>query len=49
MADHSTTEHETPMDYAQHEATYAGFIKGSKIVGGAIIVLLVLMAVFLVH
>jgi len=49
MADHSTTEHETAMDYAQHEATYHGFVTGSKYVGGAIIVLLILMAAFLVH
>jgi hypothetical protein len=49
MADHSTGEHETAMDYAQHEATYAGFVSATKYVGGAIIVVLILMATFLVH
>lgn len=49
MADHSSSEHESAMDYAAHEATYAGFVAGSKYVGGALIVLLILMAAFLVH
>ncbi len=49
MADHSTGEHETAMDYAQHQATYNGFITATKYVSGAIIILLLLMATFLVH
>jgi len=49
MSEHSTTEHESPMDYAQHEGTYHGFVTATKYVGGAIIVLLILMATFLVH
>jgi hypothetical protein len=49
MSEQSTTEHETTMDYAQHEATYHGFVTGTKWVGGAIIILLILMAAFLVH
>ena len=49
MADHSTTEHETAMDYAQHEATYVGFITATKYVTAAVVVLLILMAMFLVH
>jgi hypothetical protein len=49
MADHSTGEHETAMDYAQHEATYNGFIAATKYVSAAIIVVLLLLAAFLVH
>lgn len=49
MADHATANHESNMDYAQHEATYKGFITATKYVSGAIIILLILMATFLVH
>jgi hypothetical protein len=49
MAEHSTSEHESGMDYAQHLATYNRFITISKYAAGAIAVLLILMATFLVH
>ncbi|MFC0217396.1 hypothetical protein FHS82_003291 [Pseudochelatococcus lubricantis] len=35
------------MDYREHERTYAGFMRLAKIGGGAIIAVLVLMAIFL--
>ncbi len=49
MADHSTSNHESAMDYAEHEATYAGFIAATKYITAALVVLLILMAAFLVH
>ena len=49
MADHSTSNQETAMDYAEHEATYAGFIAATKYITAALVVLLILMAAFLIH
>jgi antitoxin component of MazEF toxin-antitoxin module len=43
MAEH----HETAMDYAEHERTYALFLSLTKWIGGSVIVLLILMAYFL--
>lgn len=36
------------MDYAAHEQTYAGFLKGAQILTGALVLLLIGMAYFLV-
>ncbi|MGV2981112.1 aa3-type cytochrome c oxidase subunit IV [Camelimonas sp. ID_303_24] len=50
MANHSnavTTGGHPDMDYPAHENTYEGFLKGSKWGVGAIILILVLMAWFL--
>jgi hypothetical protein len=35
------------MDYREHERTYEGFIRLSKIGGVAVVVVLILMAIFL--
>lgn len=35
------------MDYNEHERTYSGFVRLSKFTGAALIIVLVLMAVFL--
>lgn len=43
MAEH----HETAMDYAEHERTYAGFLAMTKWGTIAVVVILVLMAIFL--
>lgn len=40
-------EDHVEMDYREHERTYEGFIRLSKIGGIAVIAVLVLMAVFL--
>lgn len=44
MAENTTA---TAMDYAEHERTYAMFVNFVKYGTGAIVVLLVLMALFL--
>jgi Bacterial aa3 type cytochrome c oxidase subunit IV len=36
------------MDYAEHQRTYAGFLLGTKILGGFVIALLAGMLIFLV-
>ena len=36
------------MDYRAHNDTYAGFIRGSQILAGFLIILLIFMAIFLV-
>ena len=50
MADHAEVEYATATgnDYAEHEKTYKFFLKLAKYGAGAIIVLLILMAYFLV-
>jgi Bacterial aa3 type cytochrome c oxidase subunit IV len=50
MADHSEVAYTTAdgNDYAAHEQTYEGFIKLVKYGTVAVIVILVLMAIFLV-
>jgi Bacterial aa3 type cytochrome c oxidase subunit IV len=50
MADHSEVAYTTAdgNDYAAHEQTYEGFIKLVKYGTAAVIVILVLMAIFLV-
>jgi hypothetical protein len=50
MADHSEVAYTTAdgNDYAAHEQTYEGFIKLVKYGSAAVIVILVLMAIFLV-
>lgn len=52
MAQHQTVEayshdHTTPMDYAEHERTYRGFLALAKWGSAAVVVILVLMAFFL--
>jgi len=52
MAQHQTVEayahdHITPMDYAEHERTYRGFLALAKWGTVAVTVVLVLMALFL--
>ena len=49
MADHSEVAYTTAdgNDYAAHEATYEGFIKLVKYGTGAVVLILVLMAIFL--
>jgi Bacterial aa3 type cytochrome c oxidase subunit IV len=50
MADHSEVAYTTAdgNDYVAHEQTYEGFIKLVKYGTGAVILLLILMAIFLV-
>ncbi|SHN69927.1 aa3-type cytochrome c oxidase subunit IV [Bradyrhizobium erythrophlei] len=50
MADHSEVAYTTAdgNDYVAHERTYEGFIKLVKYGSAAVIVILVLMAIFLV-
>jgi hypothetical protein len=50
MADHSEMAYTTAdgNDYVAHEQTYEGFIKLVKYGSAAVIVILVLMAIFLV-
>lgn len=50
MADHGALELEpaTGNDYAQHEATYHGFVRLTKWSVGGCVIVLVLMAIFLV-
>jgi hypothetical protein len=36
------------MDYRAHNDTYAGFLRGTQVLGGFLIILLILMTVFLV-
>src|SRR5579871_2067244 len=50
MADHSEVAYTTAdgNDYVAHEQTYEGFIKLVKYGTGAVIVILILMAIFLV-
>jgi len=53
MAQHQTVEayshdHTTPMDYAEHERTYRGFLALAKWGSITLAVILVLMAFFLV-
>lgn len=49
MADHGEIAYSTAdgNDYAAHEATYEGFIKLVKYGTGAVVLILVLMAIFL--
>jgi hypothetical protein len=49
MADHSEVAYTSAdgNDYAAHEATYEGFIKLVKYGTGAVVLILVLMAIFL--
>ncbi len=42
-----TTGGSPAMDYNEHNRTYAGFIKGTKYLTIAVILTLVLMAIFL--
>ena len=39
---------ESAMDYAEHERTYRGFIALSKYGTAAVVILLILMAIFLI-
>jgi Ni,Fe-hydrogenase I cytochrome b subunit len=50
MADHGALEQDTALgnDYAQHEATYLGFVRLIKWVVAGSVIVLVLMAFFLV-
>ncbi|HZR76553.1 aa3-type cytochrome c oxidase subunit IV [Bradyrhizobium sp.] len=50
MADHSEVAYTTAdgNDYVAHEQTYEGFIKLVKYGSSAVIVILILMAIFLV-
>ena len=50
MADHSEVAYTTAdgNEYPAHEATYEGFLKFATWGTGAVIVLLILMAIFLV-
>ena len=50
MAEHNEVAYTTAdgMDYPAHEQTYEGFIKLVKYGSAAVIVILVLMAIFLV-
>lgn len=41
-------DHESAMDYSEHERTYAGFLAFTKYGTIAVVVILVLMALFLV-
>lgn len=36
------------MDYKEHTRTYAGFLRGLQIIIGAVVLTLILMAVFVV-
>ena len=49
MADHAEMAYSTAEgnDYAAHEQTYEGFIKLVKYGSGAVILILILMAIFL--
>jgi Bacterial aa3 type cytochrome c oxidase subunit IV len=49
MADHSEVAYTTAdgNDYIAHEATYEGFIKLVKYGTGAVVLILILMAIFL--
>ena len=49
MADHSEVAYTTAEgnDYIAHEATYEGFIKLVKYGTGAVVLILILMAIFL--
>ncbi len=49
MADHGELAYTTAdgNDYAAHEATYEGFIKLVKYGTGAVVLILILMAIFL--
>jgi hypothetical protein len=42
-----TSGENTATDYAEHDRTYRGFIKGSQIFALHIVIILVLMAIFL--
>jgi hypothetical protein len=50
MAEHAAVQYETATgnDYAQHEATYVGFLRLVKWSAGSVALVLVLMALFLV-
>lgn len=50
MADHSEVAFTTAdgMDYPAHEATYEGFLNLVKFGAGAVVLILILMAIFLV-
>ena len=50
MADHGELEYATAdgMDYEAHEQTYRNFVTLVKVATGAVVVLLILMAFFLV-
>ncbi len=43
-----TSKGHPAMDYRAHNDTYAGFLRGSQIMGGFLVILLILMAIFLV-
>ncbi|MCP8939803.1 aa3-type cytochrome c oxidase subunit IV [Alsobacter sp. SYSU M60028] len=48
MADHGLAQGGHPaMDYAEHERTYRAFVSFAKWGTGAVIVVLILMAIFL--
>ena len=49
MAEHGTVTYATATgnDYAEHEATYVGFLKLAKYGTAAVIAIVVLMAIFL--
>ena len=36
------------MDYQAHNATYASFVRGTQVMVGFLVILLILMAIFLV-
>jgi hypothetical protein len=36
------------MDYRAHNDTYAGFVRGTQVLTGLLVILLILMAIFLV-
>ena len=44
----NTTGGNPDMDYAEHTHTYNGFLKGTRILAGFVILLLIGMAIFLV-
>lgn len=43
-----TSKGHPAMDYRAHNDTYAGFIRGTQILGGLLVILLILMTIFLV-
>ncbi len=47
MSEHHAGGH-PEMDYVEHERTYAGFLTGTKVLVGLVILILVGMFIFLV-
>ena len=43
-----TSKGHPAMDYRAHNDTYAGFLRGVQTLGGLLVILLILMAIFLV-